>query len=56
MGKAMGTQQRQRADEHEYEQVHLVVHEASSWLEMGKRDQFLLSSKNKDCEQGKSSR
>ncbi len=55
MRKAVGTQQRQRADAHEDEQVHLVVHEASSWLEMGKRDRFLLCSKNKDCGQGKSS-
>ena len=55
MGKAMGTQQRQSADEDEDEQVHLMVHEVSSWLGMGRCNHFLLSSKHKDGGQGKSS-
>jgi hypothetical protein len=42
MGPAQGTQQHQREDEKEHEQKHMYVHEAFSWLEMSRRDRFLL--------------
>jgi hypothetical protein len=55
IGPAKRTQQHQREDEQEHEQVHLVVHEESSWLEMRRRDLLLLRRKNKERREGKSS-
>jgi hypothetical protein len=55
MGKAVGTQQRQREDEQDHEQVHMQVHEESSWLEMRQRDRFLQRRKNTGPQAGKSS-
>jgi hypothetical protein len=55
MGPAKGPKQRERADEEEYEQEHLVVHKESSWLEMGRKDRFLLRRKHKDRREGQSS-